>query len=805
MPTEIMFRQYLTLAVRHLKAQPGYTLLNVFGLAAGMAMCLLITLYISEELSFDTFHENADRIQVVTLAGDMLGSTVNTPYPLGTTLRETVPGVQAVTRTQGAREQRVQVDADREEMRLRVLETDASFFRVFDGFTVSGAPAETVLQPPGSAVIRADVAKKHFGDASPVGETLTIRGDGDDRLYTIRGVTDIPKNSTIEFDVAVTMPDATPAQEEQWGLLSYKTYALMETSLAPAEMNERLALVKDAFPSYLPASANAVALPDYYFSEYNRVQGFRGSVRYLYVFGACALLVLLIAGINYTNLRTVQAAQRAREVGVRKAIGAHQGQLTTQFIGEAFLISVGSAGISVLLAASVLPLFNRLFGTELALSSVSLAQLSGAAAIIVAVTTLASGFYPSLVMSRFQPARVLRASSSQRSGGAGWFQKGLVVTQFAASVGLIFGTLVIYQQLQFVQTKTLGFDGEQVLTAELGRIPADRMASIRDEVRRHPGVEAATIGAAMPGAVSVYYSAPLERLSDDAVTSSEDETARIARLEADAAYTETLGLEVVAGRGFSEDQDVGGAKKYLLNETAAQTMGWTAEEAIGKPFLLSSTPDGREPGEVVGVVRDFHVSSLRDEIGNVALELSPSLSGSGRLAARLRPESIREAREHVASVLAEAGIPAGANLEFLDDTFNAMYRSETRIAQIFSIFSGIAILIACMGLFGLAAFTIEQRKKEIGIRKVLGASVSQIVGIVFRTYSGIVAVAVVVGLPLAYYLVGAWLQEFAYRVDIGAAVFVSAAVVALGVATVSVGYHAISASRMDPAHSLRSE
>jgi putative ABC transport system permease protein len=439
------------------------------------------------------------------------------------------------------------------------------------------------------------------------------------------------------------------------------------------------------------------------------------------------------------------------------------------------------------------------------MTSISFAQLGGAAVIIVAVTTLASGFYPALVLSRFQPVKVLRASSSQRSGGAGWFQKSLVVMQFAASVGLIFGTLVIYQQLQYVQTKTLGFDGAQVLTAELGRVPADRMASIREEVQRHPGVESATIGSGLPGAVSVYYAAQLRRLSEEAVTSSEDEMAQVARVEVDAAYTETLGLEVVAGRGFSEERDVGGAKKYLLNETAVRTLGWTVDEAVGKPFIVSSTPEEDASGEVVGVVRDFHVSSLREEIANVAMELRSAPSGYGRLAARLRPEAIQDAREHVASVLAEAGMGEGANLEFLDDTFDAMYRTEMRIAQIFSIFSGIAILIACMGLFGLAAFTIEQRKKEIGIRKVLGASVGQIVGIVFRTYAGLVSVAVVVGLPLAYHLVSAWLEGFAYRADIGTAVFIGAAMLALSVATVSVGYHAIAASRMDPVRSLRSE
>jgi len=807
-----MLRPYLRLAIRHLRRNPAYTALNVIGLAVGMATCLLITLYVSEELGYDRFHPNADRIQVLTVESGLMGTTRITPYPLGDAITGTVPGIERVTRTKGAgaRPFRVASEEATFDGERVVLETDSLFFDVFAGFPFLQGDRSTALDGPQSVVLTRETAREIFGDSNPIGQTVQIgdrqsAGEGAGRRFQVTGVVDVPTTSTVQFDAAIPM-SVSPAQASQWGAFAYHTFALTEPGVGVEALEDRIASAAgDALPEFVDA-VGAMSLPDLYLSDLYSTSGFRGQTRYLYVFGTIALLVLLIGGINYMNLMTAQATDRAREVGIRKAVGAHASQLTGQFLGEALLVSSVSAGLAVVLSGVSLPVFNALFGTQLSLSALPYGWVTAAVVAIVAGTGLASGLYPAFVLSRFQPARVLRSSSALRSGGGGWLQKGLVTVQFAASAGLILGTIVIYQQLQYVQTKNLGFNGEQVLTIEMEGIDKNRHETVRQEVLQHPSVEQASVGSSMPGNFGITFRVEPESVSDAANTEVENVT--INPVTVDPHYISTLGIELLAGRNVSADRPSDRSQAYLLNEAAVEAFGWSPETAVGKPFLFARSQGGDDGpvGEVIGVVRDFHIASLRYEIQPVVLQMEATqFSSDGDLAVRVAPDGIQDAVAHVTSTLEAAGMEDASGYEFLDASFDAMYRSETRIAQIFGGFAGIAVVIACMGLFGLAAFTAQQRRKEIGIQKALGASVSNVVVLLLRGYSLVVVLAIAIGMPLAYAGTQTWLEDFAFRVDVGARAFVVTAILAITIAGLSAGYHAVRAARLDPALTLRDE
>ena len=502
-----MLRNYLKIAARHLWHQWGFTAMNVVGLAVGMATCLLVGLYVQDELSFDTFHPQAERILAVTIEADFFDEPRRiTPAPLGDLLRTDVPGVQAVTRTRGDGDlHTVQYeDGNRTLAReQRVLEADGAFFDVFGGFRMRQGTARGVLDAPDDAVITTEVARAFFGNQNPIGKTLAVEDDST-RRYTVVGVTEVPENSSIQFDVVVPLPPSEMSQ--QWGMYLYHTYARTDEGVSPTRIAEA---VQQAVPSDAENYVRAVEplpLPELYLSDAYEADGIKGQPRSLYIFGTIALLILLIAAFNYVNLVTAQAGQRAREVGVRKTMGATRGQLVNQFLGEALLLSGAALVVAIVLVAGALPAFNALFDKTLSLTTArhGWALLNGIA--IVLALGLLAGAYPAVVLSGYAPTRILRGASAATTDGGGWLRKGLVVTQFAASAGLIFATIVIYQQLDYVQTKHLGFDGEQVVTVDLGDIPQSRHEVLRREVGQHPDVVQTTVVSAAPGNLGITFS-----------------------------------------------------------------------------------------------------------------------------------------------------------------------------------------------------------------------------------------------------------------------------------------------------------
>jgi putative ABC transport system permease protein len=808
-----MLKNYLVIALRNLRRRPGYAAINVAGLAVGMACCLLIGLYARDELSFDRFHEGADRIATVGFGFGSSGPggggpSLTTPYPLAPTLEAELPEVESAVRTRGPWEHPVaraaQGREDERRSERRVLYTDPAFFEVFDGFRLLRGDPATALDGPGAAVITEETARLFFGDEDPLGQTLHFEVFGAPSAVTVGGVAEAPPpNSTVQFDLVAPMMLFPPILrvEDEWGAFMFKTYLRLradagnDAAALTAKVQAAVAKhAEDTFDGEQVENFFAVPLTSVYLSDLHRAEGIAGQRRYLALFGAVALFVLLLAVINYVNLVTAQSTRRAREVGVRKTLGAGRGQLARQFLSESVLLSAAALALAFGLVALGLPAFNALFGKTLTLGGLSLLVLG---------VGVAAGVYPAFVLSRFEPARVLRGRGGAAVGGGG-LRRTLVVVQFAVTVTLLVGTITVHQQLRFMQAKDLGFDGDQVVTVELpSNTTPDRREAIRADVRAQSGVAATSVATAVPARFGVTMPLLPEEASAEAQPADPDAPVSFTPAVVDAGFVETLGVGLVAGRNFPRDR-VGGERGYLLNEAAVRALGWTPEEAVGKPFDYRTDAPG---GEVIGVVEDFHTESLHETVGPVILQRHASESwSSGRmLIARLRADDLAGALGQVEGVLARYAPDVPFEYAFLDDTFDAMYRTEERLARVFTTFAGLAVFIACLGLFGLAAFTAERRTKEIGIRKTFGASVAHLVALLTADFVKLVAVGFAVAAPLGWWAMSRWLDGFAYRVDLGAGVFAFAGALALVVAVAAVGTHAVRAAHADPVQSLRSE
>ncbi len=798
-----MIQNYLKVAWRTLRKHPVYALVNVLGLGVAIATCLLIGLYAQDELRYDTFHPQADQILSVALENEFSDLPQRlAPTPLANVLSTEVPGVEHTTIADpaGAKLVRSAEGRSATPQERRVVEADSSFFDVFSGFPVRRADREDVLDAPGEAVLTASAAKALFGEASPVGRRIQVEGD----RYRVVGLTEVPDRSTIQFDLVVST-SAVLNRSGPWGRFVGQIYARMETQAEPTDSvatTLKRALPEKGGIGRFVQDVRTIPLPALYLSEAYQTDGFKGQPRYLYLFGTIALFILIIAGFNYVNLSVVQVDRRTGEVGIRRAMGAQRKQLVGQFFGETILVALAAYVIGIALAAAVLPAFNALFGKELALAAPQAGWvLVGGLGTAVLASGLA-GAYPAFILSGFRPARTLRGASQTTVGGGGWLQRGLVVTQFAASAALVFGTVVVYQQLGYLQAKDLGFNEQQVVKVELDSLSTQRKHALRRRALDHPGIQRATVGSKVPGSIRSSIEYDLSGLSDSVRT--RDRKIRIRPVEVDTSYTDALGMEIIAGRGFGEVPRGLREKGFILNETTVEDLGWTPETAVGKPFGLDKT------GTVVGVVEDFHVQSLRHPIAPIVLYSSTGFyddpfSGGNVLAARLAPGRIDAGLSHLRQVVQEETADASFSYTFLDDRFDQMYRAERRLGRIFAGFALIAIVLACMGLFGLASYAVQRRRQEIGIRKALGATGKSILGLLAREYGLLVSIAFVLGAPLAYWGSRQWLREFAYRADVGIGAFVLTAGLVLLIAGISIGHHALRAVRTDPAEVLRSE
>ena len=809
-----MIRSYLTLAMRRLKRQPGYTFINVAGLAIGMVACLLIGLYIRDELSFDRFHTNADKLYTATNYGNFWGESLYAPYRLASFMTNQLPVVQATARTAEGSEVPVMREETNQRSNWQLLFGEPSFFELFSFPATKGDPALALATPDG-AVITASMADVFFGSEDPIGKPLRFPRFGSMHDVTVRAVVaDVPRNSTIRFDIIIplTMHPGLDRMRDSWGSFAFRTYAVTRQEVDPHVLESGLEMAlarhfEEADGDQEPPAFHVRRLSSTYLSGLlGESDGFRGDWKYLYIFGSVAAFLLIIGAVNYVNLVTAQATQRAREVGVRKAMGAGHGQLARQFLGESVLLSFSALGVAIVMTVIALPAFNQLFGKQLSLAFAGTGWVILLICCFVLMVAVAAGAYPALALSSYRPTDVLRGSGPQSAQSRGRaLRKGLVVLQFTISVVLIAGTAIIYRQLDFVQTTDLGFDGEQVVVVEVpSPVPEEALSGLKDRVLSHAGVLRASVANGLPGKFPMTFGEEVVDIAPDAPTEAESVQFKPAVVDYD--FLETLGISVQEGRGFSRDFPSDLTRGYMLNEKAVSELGWTAQEAVGKTFTFPSA-DTVPEGTIIGVVENFHIVSLHSEIEPVVLHLSedPRWSSSFALIAKLAPDRIRPALDHLADQFGALAPGEPFVYEFLDERFDAMYRSEQQLSRIFTTFAAIAIFIACLGLFGLAAFTAQRRTKEIGIRKVLGASVSNIVALLSKDFLVLVVVAFVIAIPLTIVLMNRWLQDFAYRIELGPEIFLLVGLIALGIAIATVSYHSIRAATADPATSLRYE
>ena len=808
-----MLKNYLKIALRNLLKYKAYSFLNIAGLAIGLVCCALIMLYVRDELSYDRFHQNANRIYRVILDAGIGGTfvrTATTSAPMAATLVQEFPEVALAARFW--QNQRTLISYGDKRFYEEFNWADSTVFAMLSFPLVQGDP-KTALAQPHTLVISEALAQKYFGNENAMGKVLRY----DNRVdYKITGVMkNLPRQSHFRFDLLGSMLSLPEGSSPRWVSNSFYTYILLQPGAAPAQLEAKFpAMIRKfvapqmqqalgkSFDEALAAGAKwdyeLQALPDIYLhSNTQHELGTTSDVKYVYILSAIAVFVLLIAGINFMNLATARSANRAKEVGMRKVLGSFRGQLIKQFLSESVLLAALALLIALAAIDLLLPLFNQLAGKELVLGTRANAGFFLSLLGITLGVGLLAGVYPAFVLSAFQPVLVLKGSL--RAGAKSpWLRSTLVVAQFAISIVLLIGTGVVFKQLEHMRTMRLGFNKEQLVVLPIeSREAQGRYESFRAELLAHPNVLAVAASDVVPG-----------RFEGDDAFRPEGAPAEVAypleRLRVSHDFLSTFEMEIMTGRGFSRDFASDTAAAVMINETAARRMGMTPENAVGKRLVgLGAAAGETVVRTIIGVVKDFHFESMHREIKPVVIFMQADRLW--RVSVRLRPENIPATLAFLQEKWQafEPGYP-GRYL-FLDEDFGRLFQKEERQAKIFGNFTIVAIVIACLGLFGLASFIAEQRTKEIGVRKVLGASVQGIVLLLSKDFTILVGIAFLLAAPLAYFAMQHWLQDFAYRTDLPLGVFILAGLLALLIAWLTVSYQAMKAALTNPVEALRYE
>ncbi len=799
----MMLRNYLKIAWRGLLKNRLYALTNILGLTIGLTACGLIALYVYDEWRVDRFHEKGNRLYRVittTLAGgktDVAAGSVG--RPLAQTIRREVPGVEAVV---PVRRVGMSIKYDNRYFFDTELYAGEDFLTTFS-FPLREGDARTALREPYSLVLTESTARKYFGDAPALGKTLTL---ADTLAFKVTGVLAEPRPSHLNFGMLLSLPTfyALGGDANQWFTWDEFCYVLLQEHADPAAVERAIAALPMRYngAEYHTSGMHVLQALEpvsniYLHSKAGGVNRPTGSARQLYFLGVIGLFLLLLACINFVNLTTAYQSQRAKEVGVRKTVGAGVGSLLTQFIGESLLLAFLSGLLALVGVALTLPFLNDLIGKTIPLSLLAqpLTLLIGVG--FLGLIGLLAGWYPALVLARFRPVDTLKGRFVNGPDDGAWLRRGLVVFQFGISLVLLIGTVVASRQLRYMQEQELGFDKDRVLVVELKKLPRkqfiDQYEAIKTQLKALPNVQAVTGVAALPGRAGwngqmVY---PEGRPKEQALS--------LEVIPVDHDYVPTLGLKMRAGRAYDPHFATDAQHGVLLNEAACKAFGWKPEEAVGKNVGTA----GMDEGHVLGVLADFHQHGLQQKITPLLTFIAPFAYRF--VALRLGPQELSASVNQVERYW-KARFP-GYEFEyfFLDDDFNKQYAAEQRLARLFGVFAGLAIFIACLGLFALTTFTTERRVKEIGVRKVLGASVLSIVALLSKDFLKLVLVAVLIASPLAWWAMNRWLQDFAYKISIEWWVFVLAGGLAVGIALLTVSFQSIKAALMNPVKSLRSE
>jgi putative ABC transport system permease protein len=780
---------YVRTAARIFRRNRAFTSISVLGLALGMLTFLLIMTWVRHELSYDRFHKKGDRLFMI-LSQDNKGTTWNTTtYALPPALKEGYPEVQDFARVWPWQASLVKYgDMCFEEDAITL--TDSGFFRMFSFPFIKGRP-ETALSAKNSLVLTESTARRYFGDEDPMGKVLHL--DELEEDFTVTGVVrDVPSNSSLRFDMVTRVEWLGEERLARWTEFVAYAYVELQPGVSMESFNKRISGIfqERVGPNWPPKP-----LLQPFFKSHLYEDGRPGVIVRVILFSAIAILILILACVNFMNLSTVQSIRRAREVGMRKAVGATRSQIGWQFLGEALSLSFLAMGLAVLASPIVLPVFNRLTGKDLRLfggDPVGFIVLLGLAA---AATGLLSGSYPTFLLSSFKPVETLRNRIAAVPGGTR-FRKALIVFQFAVSVALLIGSIAVGRQLRFIRNFDLGLDRDQVVILSNNPQILSRGDTFKQELQGRPGILTVAFGGQRPFAVGQTIGVNWEG-------NPEPLPARIGYMIADFDFFETFGLKILRGRAFSPRYPADATESCIINESAAKMFGW--EDPLGRTITWSQ--DAFDPPlrkvRVVGVVRDFYDRSLRQPLRPFMFRIWRPWNSF--IFVKIDRNRVSEALGEIKGMFNEFAPEYTFTYEFADEAFDRQYAVEAQQGRLFNAFSVLSITIAALGLFGLAAYTAERRTKEIGIRKVMGASVSGLVTLLTREYLVLVGIAVLIAWPAGYYFMSQWLAGFAQKAPLSPFSFLAAAAMVLVVVLAAVGYRALRAARANPADCLRYE
>lgn len=788
----IMFKNYLKIAFRNIKRHKGFSFINIAGLAIGLACCLFILIWVLDELSYDKFHENASYLYRVEenqyYSGRVYHVTV-TPYPLAPALKQDFPEIIEATQYVGVGGQLLRY-GEKAFFETGIKAVAPAFFRMFT-FPFFKGDSRTALDDPFSLVISEEIAEKYFGEEDPIGKVFSINNKYDMKVTGV--MKNVPNNSYLQFDMVLpyALLEKVGTVNDSMEMNSILTFVQLQKGASLQEVNEK---IRGFIKKHVPDSVTELELALHSRIHLHQYFGYgrdMGQIKYVYIFSLIAFFVLLIACINFMNLSTARSANRAKEVGVRKVVGALKRHIIRQFYGESVIYAFIALVFAVILVALLMSPFNNLSGKELSLGILGNWQIILGFTGVTLFTGLVAGSYPALFLSSFQPVSVIKGSLKSGAGSS-LFRRILVVVQFALSIFLIIGTVVVYNQLHYMKNKDVGYAKEHLVYIPMRGQTVRFYTALKDALVRDPRILNVT--------GSIERPSYIESTSGGANWDGKDpdQVVLIGMSSVDYDYIETIGIELSEGRSFSRENGTDQTEAFIVNEELAKLMG--KKSVVGERFSFV----GRD-GKIIGVMKNFHYLSLRNKIEPLAIYMWPRDQGFNYTLIRISSENISASLDFVRETWQKVVPDFPFEYRFLVDDFEYYYRSEERMGNLLKYFSILAVFIACLGLFGLASFSVEQRTKEIGIRKVLGASVSGIVRLLARESLLLVAIANLIVWPVAYYGMNRWLETFAYRTNVGWETLVLTGILALAIALITVSYQAIRAALTNPVDSLRHE
>ena len=799
-----MLKNYLLTTFRNISRRKGFSILNVLGLSIGLAASLLILQYVKDELSYDDFHDKADRIYRVEFDAYREGKQIfkcATAFPkVAPTMKAEFPEIEDATRLYLRYGGGVVRYEDISMNEQNVFQAEQNFFTVFSFPLIDGSAK---LDQPNTAVIEEETARKYFGNESPIGKRIRF---GDREEYEITGIVRSPENSHLKFTFLFSYPTLVTlwgeSFENAWGWYDFYNYLVLKPGTNPAALEAKL-------PPYIEKNGTREGesertrfvlqhLPDIHlYSDLIQEARVNGNGRTVYFLMIIALFILVIAWVNYINLSTARAVERAKEVGVRKAIGAAKRQLVGQFLSEAFMVNLIASIIGIAIVSATIPAFNEIAGKNLTFSIFSDPNLWLALVVLFMLGTLLSGLYPAFVLSGFQPVKVLKGSLKGTREGL-FLRKVLVTVQFVFSVGLITGTIIVYRQLQFMTNQDLGIDIDQTVVINgPGYLQADSLYGtylngFRNAVNNQAGIKNFTATTEVPGNL-IFWTTGALRMGDDVTKRNQ-----MYIMGVDDNFFNTFGNKFLAGRGFHPDF-TGDSSSVVLNRKAVEMFNLQSpENAIGQRIAI-----GGDTVNIVGIVENYHQEGLRQDFRPTAFRLVRS--ARSYFCVKINSNNLNDALTLLKSQYATVFPNNPFDYFFLDSFFNRQYRNEKQFGSVFSFFSMLAIFVASLGLFGLASFTAAQRTKEIGIRKVLGSSIPNIFLLLSKDFLKLVLIANVIAIPLVWLIMETWLKTFAFRIEMSLWFFAVAAVITVVIALVTVSYQSLTAAIANPVKSLRYE